>query len=84
MSTRHPDLDLLRRRIRRVCLVIVPLVACAMTALALWNDARAGRPFEPHPIFSGLGMVGWGFAVFVLSGPVLTLVARLRERRNGR
>ncbi|MBH0111729.1 hypothetical protein I5E68_02035 [Novosphingobium sp. YJ-S2-02] len=80
MNRPRADFDRLRRRIRLVCLFVVPVIACTITGLALWSDARANRPFEVHPIFSGLGMIGWGFVVFVLSGPTLTAIERLRAR----
>ncbi|GAM04784.1 MULTISPECIES: hypothetical protein [Novosphingobium] len=85
MKREGADFTRLKRRIRLVCLGFVPIVACITTALALWSDYRAGRPFEPHPIFSGLGLIGWGFAVFVLSGPALTAAERIRaDWRNRR
>ncbi len=81
MNRTGTDFFRLRRRIRLVCLVLVPIIACTMSALSLWGQVRAGRPFEPHPIFSGLGLIGWGLSVFVLSGPVLAWAERGRDRR---
>lgn len=79
-----PPLERLRRRIRLICLVVVPIMACTMTALSLWGDSKAGKPFEPHAIYSGLGMIGWALVVYVLSRPALDFVERMRDRNDKR
>ncbi|MCJ2183172.1 hypothetical protein MTR62_10775 [Novosphingobium sp. 1949] len=83
MSARGEVLRRKRRQLRLVCLLVVPLAVCAMSAFKIWNGVRAGDAFTLRDVLVPAAMIGWSLVVYVAGNALLDLIERF-ARGNGR
>lgn len=85
MSKRLDFVELQWRRTKRI-FAIVPFWILLIFSINVWQDAQAGRPFNPNELLYAGGMIAASTAVFLFAYLIFKFVRAYvqHEERNSR